>query len=164
MSQPVQDPAFWAERLAKAETQHHAVYRCTLEKWMEIAERHRALLARVVQPTWKVLDAGCGWGRLLNLLPNDWHGEYIGVDISPDFVQLARVTYPGREFVCWDLKEFSKYKPQIEADICITVSLRRMIIREYGEAEWQRMLNALRIRALRFLHLEYDEPDGELEC
>ncbi|MDP1619498.1 MAG: class I SAM-dependent methyltransferase, partial [bacterium] len=42
----------------------------------------------------KVLDYGCGNGRLLEIL-QDKRLEYYGVDISQKLVDLAKVRYPG---------------------------------------------------------------------
>lgn len=48
----------------------------------------------------KVLDIGCGNGRLLYVLPQNI--EYIGVDLSRNLVREARRLHPGRKFITGD--------------------------------------------------------------
>lgn len=52
-----------------------------------------------VQDGDKVLDFGCGNGRLLELI-GDKKVEYVGVDVSAGLIRIAREKYatPGREF------------------------------------------------------------------
>ncbi len=46
----------------------------------------------------RVLDIGCGNGRLLELL-NDKTIKYLGVDVSEKLIEAARQKYPGNEFL-----------------------------------------------------------------
>src|SRR5688572_5696278 len=98
MTQPILDPQYWKERLEQAQRGHlhHAVFRCPLDRWQRIEARHSEILARLIGPTDSVLDAGCGYGRLLDLLPATWRGGYLGVDLSPDLIRLAECRLPER--------------------------------------------------------------------
>lgn len=49
----------------------------------------------------KILDAGCGNGRLLELL-KDKKIDYIGVDISENLVKIAKEKYPSNNFLTAD--------------------------------------------------------------
>ena len=49
----------------------------------------------------KVLDAGCGNGRLLELL-KDKKIDYLGVDISDKLIELAKKKYPQNNFLIAD--------------------------------------------------------------
>lgn len=53
-----------------------------------------------VQPSSKVLDFGCGTGQMLDYLrrARGFQGEYVGCDISPEMVSLARGKFPGVRF------------------------------------------------------------------
>ena len=54
----------------------------------------------------RVLDVGCGNGRLLAKIAEKWHIEGFGVDISPNMVASAGARYPEFEFAvagCDDL-------------------------------------------------------------
>jgi ubiquinone/menaquinone biosynthesis C-methylase UbiE len=155
---PIFTSEFWRERLQSAREPHHAVFVCPKVRWDAIAANHRAILARHVRPTDRVLEAACGWGRLLDLMPADWGGWYRGVDLSPDFVAMAERKYPGKSFLVGDLRAL----PEIWSglfDWAVMISLRGMVIREQGAAEWDRIERELRRVAKRLLVLEYDEGE-----
>lgn len=165
MTLPVSDPAFWKGRLIGAPkgSPHHAVFVCPTDRWQRIEAKHREILARTVGPLDSVLDAGCGWGRLLTLLPEAWVGDYRGVDASPDFVRLAEATYPDKGFIVGDLRALPWAWTGL-FDWAILVSIRPMIRRNLGDAEWDKMEAELRRVAKRLLYLEYDENDeGSIE-
>lgn len=46
----------------------------------------------------KVLDFGCGNGRLLEFIQND-ELDYVGVDTSKKLIRIARKKYPNKSFV-----------------------------------------------------------------
>lgn len=50
----------------------------------------------------KVLDLGCGSGRLYELL-EEYHPKYTGLDISEELIGLAQRKYPGGKFEVADL-------------------------------------------------------------
>jgi ubiquinone/menaquinone biosynthesis C-methylase UbiE len=160
VTRPIFEPSFWSERLRTAKEPHHSVFVCPKARWDAIAANHRAILARHIKPDDKVFEAACGWGRLLDLMPDHWKetGAYIGVDLSPDFVAMAKGKYPGRSFFVADLRAL----PEVWSgmfDWCVMVSLRGMVIREAGAAEWDRIERELRRVAKRILVLEYDENE-----
>lgn len=49
----------------------------------------------------EVLDIGCGYGKILSLLPAGV--TYAGVDSGPEIIQYLRKTYPDHEFYLLDL-------------------------------------------------------------
>jgi ubiquinone/menaquinone biosynthesis C-methylase UbiE len=155
---PIFTSEFWSERLRTAKEPHHAVFVCPKARWDAIAANHRKILARHVNPDDKVFEAACGWGRLLDLMPADWRGNYLGVDLSPDFIALAGRKYPGKSFLVGDLRAL----PEIWSglfDWAVMISLRGMVIREAGAAEWDAIERELRRVAKRLLVLEYDENE-----
>lgn len=166
MTNPIDAPDYWRQRLAEAEAAgqlHHAVFCCREPQWRAIEARHRAILARHVVATESVLDAGCGYGRLLDLLPKEWAGDYLGLDLSPDFVELAQRRYPGRRFVAADLRDLRFLSGREMWDWCVLVSVRGMVLREMGADAWRRMEAELRRVSRRLLVLEYGADDeGEV--
>jgi hypothetical protein len=62
--EPIWDATYWRRRLelAQAGHLHHSVFRCPLDRWLAIEAKHREILARTINPTDSILDAGCGWG------------------------------------------------------------------------------------------------------
>lgn len=161
MPEPIFDPRYWADRLDKATHLHHAVFRCPLDKWERIEGVHRSILARLVGDTDSVLDAGCGYGRLLTLMPPSWCGDYHGVDLSPDLVAQARKNFPARTFVVDDLRGI-RYPGKVW-DWGVLISIRPMVLRNAGQADWDEIESRLRRHCAKLLYLEYDETDeGEV--
>ena len=67
----------------------------------ETQERRMEVLAEIgVAKHSKVLDFGCGTGQLLSFLQRSlgYEGEYVGYDISPEAIELARSTHPAGRF------------------------------------------------------------------
>lgn len=55
----------------------------------------------------KILDLGCGPAKILESLLEDI--EYVGADISQEYIDAARKKYPGRgTFHCLRVKEMTK--------------------------------------------------------
>lgn len=71
----------------------------------------------------KVLDVGCGNGRLLEVL-KEKNIDYLGVDTSSQLIELAQKKYADKKFVVGDILELSKL-PEINFDyvFCIAVLL-----------------------------------------
>ena len=169
MTEAILEEAYWRSRLQSARQRHHAIFKCPLDEWQRIEEKHREILKEKIWQSDSVLDAGCGWGRLLNLLPENWSGEYVGVDFSPDFIELARAEHPLRHFLVGDLRYLNKFlSVDIEHfeenggkfDWGILISMRPMVIRNLGQEAWDQMEEQLRRICVDLLFLEYDENDG----
>jgi SAM-dependent methyltransferase len=164
VTEPIFDPSYWCRRLDHARELHHAVFRCPLPVWQRIEDHHRSILRDLVADGESVLDAGCGYGRLLSLMPSSWYGDYLGVDLSPDLVAQAQKTYPVRKFGVRDLRTLLPPGPDsMTFDWCVMISIRPMVRRNAGEAVWDDIFGRLRPWCERFLFLEYDEKDhGEV--
>lgn len=162
MTEPILSPEYWANRLKAAQANggvnlHHAIFRCPKAEWDAIAERHRSILAQVIRPTDSILDAGCGWGRLLDLLSPWYYGPYTGIDVSPEFTAMGWERYPQVEFRVADLRDLSFL--QETYDWAVLISIRPMVRRNLGEEAWERMLTELCRVARKILFLEYDRED-----
>lgn len=178
MTEPVHDPSYWLGRLKKAQevgVLHHAIFRCPSDLWERIAAKHREILSTLVRDQASVLDCGCGWGRLLDLLPRTWCGEYLGIDLSPAFIELAKkyyadqspLTSPFRK-INWavdDLRNVGEYvRVDMTYDWAVLISMRPMIVRNQGQTMWAEVEEAIRRVSKRVLYLEYDpSSDGVVE-
>lgn len=163
MSKPVLDPAFWWERLkAHPNERHKAVYVCPAELWRSIEDTHRKILARSVNWHDSVLEVGCGYGRAIDLLPPHLH--YTGIDLSPEFIALAKTEYPpndARRFVCGRAEDVLATLPDGKFDFGFCISVRGMLLREVGPQAWEPIRTQLLRVCRRFLVLEY-EPDNHV--
>ncbi len=71
----------------------------------------------------KILDAGCGNGRLIKWLDTKLNKngyEYLGVDSSSELLKKAQTSFPARKFQQADLTEF-RAKAKYDAVACIAV-------------------------------------------
>ena len=68
--------------------------------------RFKALAAIGSLKGCSILDVGCGFGDLYGyLLASDVSVKYTGVDLNPDFIKIARQTYPDADFIVADFEE-----------------------------------------------------------
>jgi len=152
---PVNDIAFWKERIRTAKKEHYSVYVCGNETWAEITKRHLSQLLEIIPGDANVLDAGCGYGRWSNLFEN-----YTGVDFSPDFIEKARKDFPNGSFLQADLKKLPFADKVFDWSFC--VSIKKMIVDNLGEQEWKEMEKELLRVSKKLLILEYEYPEIEI--
>lgn len=172
--QDIDNPEYWKQRLVRAKKKgeiHKSIYECTEDQWKLIKVKHQQVLNRVILPNESILDAGCGYGRLLSLLPKSWSGDYLGIDLSEDFVDMASDSYPDKTFLVGPLeivlpsvgrniRSYIGPGPEgIKFDWCVLVSIKDMIIKNNGQEAWDTLEVELRKVCARLLLLEYDEND-----
>lgn len=171
MAEDIFNPQYWSERLARAvarEQAHYAVYEGPVERWNEGRRRQEQLLAQHVKKYTSVLDVGCGWGRILGIMPRDWRGDYYGIDICPELVEMARLAWPGQQFHVHDFRDpivprygGSSTLNGVKFDLAVCCSIKPMVIRNAGLEEWDRIEANVRRVADKILLLGYDELDDE---
>jgi SAM-dependent methyltransferase len=159
--QPVLDPAFWRERL-QAGGPRSAIYHCTDAEWERHEQRHRAILAKMIGWRESVLDVGCGYGRLIDLLPKEWASSYLGIDLSPELVSEAARQHPLYPFVICDVRNYILPGVLAKFDWAVCVSLKHTIIGNCGLEVWERVERVINRMVSKILYLEFDlneEPD-----
>lgn len=162
----VLDPGYWKERYRTLEG-HKRVYKCDQNKWERVEEVHREILAELIpstNPKQGILDIGCGWGRLLDLLPPWWDGKYLGIDLCREFVQEARRNHPLYPFIVGDaldvLSPFERDNEYKTYDLAVMISVIPMLERNVGTDYADRLLKRVKRCAKRVLLLEYDPFDS----
>ena len=154
MSKPVDKLDFWKERIDTAKKDQFTVYVCGEEMWKNINEVHKKILLDTMPPNSSVLDAGCGYGRWCELFPPEL---YIGVDFSPDFIEMAKKKYSNYTFQVQNLKFLPYFDKQFDWAFC--VSIKKMIQDNLGDGEWNLMLTELKRVANKVLILECEDPN-----
>jgi ubiquinone/menaquinone biosynthesis C-methylase UbiE len=151
MSKPIDKKEFWKERIEKAKRgrEHYSVYITSDGDWDYLNKAHEQILKK--EGVGRVLDAGCGYGRWSVLFKN-----YVGVDFSADFIEIAKSKYPDKEFRVADLKQLPFKDKEFDTAFC--VSIKEMIVGNLGGAEWELMENELKRVAKQVLLLEYTNP------
>ena len=71
----------------------------------------KVLVNEYIQPSVgaRILEIGCGPGTIVRYLPPT---EYLGFDLSPRYVKLAKKRFPKAHFVCERVSQFSLAKEQ----------------------------------------------------
>lgn len=145
----VDDLSFWKKRIDTAAKKQFSVYVCNDTSWKIIYDSHKKILKEKIPSDAKVLDAGCGYGRMADLFDKE---NYLGIDFSPDFIGLAKKEYPEYEFDVQSLQNLP-YKDN-EFDWAFCVSIKNMI-KSYSTLDWDVMEKELKRVAKKVLILEY---------
>lgn len=155
MNLPVNTKQFWKDRLEIAKKNgkiHFSVYLCNLKAWKDIENAHKDIFDKEIKSTDKVLDAGCGYGRMAQFFSD---GNYTGVDISTDLLTVAREDYPSHSFIETSLDSLP-FKDK-EFDVAFCISIKAMIANNLGEEIWLNIENELKRVAKKVLILEYGD-------
>lgn len=149
---PVNKESFWKERIERSKhgREHYSVYITTDEDWKYLNGVHEELLKK--ECTGKVLDAGCGYGRWSVLFD-----DYVGVDFSQDFIDIAKEKYPNKKFIQSKLESLPFKDKEFDSAFC--VSVKRMIIDNQGNEAWEQMEKELLRVSKKLVLLEYTEPE-----
>lgn len=171
MPEPIFDPDYWRRRLSSGPL-HHSVFKCDYQRFLRIEEQHRRILFEKIGQYHGVLDVGCGYGRLLSLMPDNWKGEYLGIDLAPAMVDAAHRNHGDlisaemkksglRRFEVMDVRDLVKREWEFipRFDWAVLISVRGMIINNEGAAVWDKIQAQLHAVCERTLVLEYDVDD-----
>ena len=157
---PVEDPTFWKDRIydavANRKELHEIIYQEHKLIWWRLQSETAEILHEHISAGSVVLDAGCGYGALADCLQDARLLErirYVGVDISPDLIDLAQRRYPSCSFSQGDLRHLEF--PDKAFDWVICRAVERMIRDNIGDVAWEVMHTELRRVGKRILFLDY---------
>ena len=157
MAKPIQDEQFWNDRIEHAINSRDlrlSVFHTTKEKWQQTNADHKQILSEIIKDGDSVLDAGCGYGRLVDLLPRNI--SYKGIDQCERFISLAKRDYPEHSFEVGSLQSLSFSNN--EFDWCVCVSIMDMVLQNCGLETWRSMQSELlRVSKKGIVCLEYTE-------
>ena len=132
---PIFTPEFWHERLISARKRGHihvAVYDVSVAEWERVTAYIKEAVLRYVKPGDKVLDAGCGYGWLSEVLPKDV--SYVGVDGSPHLIEEAKERFPDKTFLCEKLEKLPFIDKRF--DWAVGSSIEGVIIENISSLKW----------------------------
>ncbi|MEU1982541.1 class I SAM-dependent methyltransferase [Nocardia sp. NPDC019395] len=115
-------PSKW-EELVAADPAHSQWY---VQRFRDLAAEGQDIFgeARLIDAMLgrrgRVLDAGCGAGRLGGFLHNSGHAV-VGVDVDPVLIAAAEADYPGPTWLVGDLAQLDLPARGVEADFDVIV-------------------------------------------
>lgn len=157
----VLNPSYWRQRLQNCGGElHRAVFNGSVDQFSPIQQRHRMYLKQHIGLTDSIIDCGCGYGRLVDFLPDEYRGEYLGVDISPELLELATLLHRNHHinFTERDLRNLGCF-PDKWFDHALVCSVKPMVIRNCGQDVWDRMEKEINRVARKVHYLEFGEWD-----
>jgi SAM-dependent methyltransferase len=96
---------FWRTRIwevvASGLELHQIIYRTDIRNWNNIQYDTAKLLRGILPTSCRLLDAGCGYGALyevLHAVPHFANVQYTGLDLSEDLIGIAKIRYPNAIF------------------------------------------------------------------
>ena len=157
---PVMTEEFWRERLfdviSHGRDLHQVIYHTDYEVWKKVQDNTEALLRGIVVSGTKVLDAGCGYGSAYEALCLD--AKYIGIDLSPELVRIAKTRHPHVDFRVGNLTSLPEFEDGY-FEVCLCRSLRGMILINLGLEVWKNIERELKRVAKRLYLVEYGDKD-----
>ena len=115
--------------------------------------RYRVMLEVIRKPhlpVVRLLDFGCGASHLYeHILANAVSGiEYIGLDLSPKFIELSSKKFPQNQYICADILEEPKAVPASDYIVMNGVfTEKRGLTFDEMLAYFERMLEAAFVKA-----------------
>ena len=102
----------------------------------------KVLVNEYVQPSAgaRILEIGCGPGTIVRYLPPS---EYLGFDLSPSYIELARRRFPKAHFVCERVSQFSLAKEQ-SFDVVLALGIVHHLADEEARQLFQIAYDALK--------------------
>jgi len=162
---PVGSEEFWRERLFRAlaaeGTVRQAIFDDSHELWQWVTEEYSRLIQEFIQPGSRVLDAGCGYGALLDSfrIARMNSVDYTGIDLSPELIKVATYRYPGRRFFVGRLEDLPF--PDGWFDWVIFRSMDGMIKKNLGDAAWMTVAREAARVGKKLLIGGYSDYPGE---
>lgn len=155
---PVDTPKFWSGRIQEAEERggglYYAVYNTHPRNWERIQRESAEALTKCLNRGMRVLDAGCGYGALYEVLPYKESIDYRGIDISPDLIETARKRCPSVQFIIGDLRSIPFPNNYFDRAICRAI--KYTIVDNLADGEWEAMRSELLRVAKAVILLEYE--------
>jgi cyclopropane fatty-acyl-phospholipid synthase-like methyltransferase len=102
----------------------------------------KTLVSEYVQPTVgaRILEIGCGPGTILGYLPQV---DYLGFDLSSEYIEMARKRFPDARFVCERVSQFSLNK-QESFDVVLALGIVHHLDDQEAKQLFQIAYDALR--------------------
>lgn len=156
-----QEKAFWKERVDAVKREGGDIMRAMGQDfdWPKIDARHKKIYDQFLLPSDRILDIGCGPGRLWGDWPDD---KYVGIDFVPEFIEEAKKRHPGKEFHCINFVTEELPFPDQSFDWIILASVKVVVGPVIGQEAWSAVEWKLRRLARKgIIIVEFGGPEGQ---
>ena len=104
----------YAQRIAKFGTERSVLSTGTLQKEMERYDRITSIGILDSDRT-VVLDVGCGLSNYYEyLISKNFIGEYIGIDVSFEMLEISKLKFPKNLYMCGELEEIQAEVKEVD--------------------------------------------------
>jgi ubiquinone/menaquinone biosynthesis C-methylase UbiE len=104
----------YAQRIAKFGTERSVLSTGTLQKEMERYDRITSIGILDSDRT-VVLDVGCGLSNYYEyLISKKFIGEYIGIDVSLEMLEISKLKFPKNLYMCGELEEIQAELKEVD--------------------------------------------------
>ena len=155
---------FWRKRIwevvASGLELHQIIYRTDIGNWVRIQNNTSRLLRNVLPASCRLLDAGCGYGALYEMVhaaPHFSGVQYTGLDLSEDLIGIAKLRYPDAAFEQCRLED-AMY-PENHFDFTVFRSVEGMLHDNGHSAAWSIALDNVKRMSKNIILIEYGSVD-----
>lgn len=156
---------FWRKRIwevvANGLELHQIIYRTDIGNWNKIQKSTAKLLRDVLPKSCSMLDAGCGYGAVYDLLHTAPHFsgvQYTGLDLSEDLIGIAKLRYPHANFEQCRLED-AMY-PDDHFDFTVFRSVAVMLHDNGYSSAWSLALDNVKRMSKSIAIIEYGAVDN----
>lgn len=161
---PVATEEFWRRRVwdtvARGRELHTIIYDTDPDTWKHIQNETAGILQRHLQPGMKFLDAGCGYGAVLDIwdqYPVFKEVEYHGYDLSPDLIGIGKIRYPEANLFAENL--FYRLEDKEGTfDVALVRSVEIMLKKNINDTVWRLFLRRVCGLAKTVVLMDYGSP------
>ncbi|WP_318642779.1 class I SAM-dependent methyltransferase [Flavobacterium ardleyense] len=108
-------------------------YKETFETWNKVASLYQSkfmnldlyndsydlICNSLTTPNSKILEVGCGPGNITKyLLEKRQDFDVLGIDISPNMIEFAKVNNPTANFEIMDIRQIDQFESKFDAIVC----------------------------------------------
>jgi SAM-dependent methyltransferase len=155
---------FWRTRLwevaAYGYELHQIIYRTDIANWNRIQTSTAKVLRNILPAQCKLLDAGCGYGALYDVLHSAPHFagvEYTGVDMSLDLINIGKLRHPDLNLLHCSLEDTNFSNDYFDFTVLRSVT-GMMHDNNYSDV-WRVIFSKLKMISKNIIIMEYGAID-----
>lgn len=159
---PIDTIEFWYNRvitaIATGKELHTIIYNTDYQNWCRIQQITDSVIRTNIIEGSSILDVGCGYGALLELIPADKY-DYLGIDLSPDLINVGKIRYPNAKLSVGCMPQYTQSLYEDKSfDYAICRSIKGMFDLYNKSDQWESIHRELNRVSKNIILLEYEDP------